>query len=334
MPILLTGATGYLGSSIAKRLASEGGDLILYARDPSKLPDISGSGRIEWIKGDLRNISSLRQAVRHCNIVVHAAALVKMWAKKRREFYEVNVQAFRNLLDLAKERGVRRFVYTSSFMALGPSDGRALTEQIPRTVSSSYNDYERTKSQAHQIALQAAQDGFPIVMVYPGVIYGPGPLTEGNLIGNLILRFIQGKLPGLIGNLDKKWAFSYIDDVATGHWRALERGVPGRGYILAGENRSLKDFLLRLSALTGKPQPKLVLPYWVGSLLGRLDSLKANMTGVPPQITHEIVNIYKHDWAYSSQRAIDELGYEITPFEEGLKRTVEYFQNLLASRIR
>jgi farnesol dehydrogenase len=190
---------------------------------------------------------------------------------------------------------------------------------MPRKVSSGYNDYERTKSQAHQIALQAAQDGFPIVMVYPGVIYGPGPLTEGNLIGNLILRFMQGKLPGLIGNLDKKWAFSYIDDVATGHW--------------AGENRSLKDFLLRLSALTGKPQPKLVIPYWVGSLLGRLDSLKANMTGVPPQITHEIVNIYKHDWAYSSQRAIDELGYEITPFEEGLKRTVEYFQTRLASRV-
>jgi NAD+-dependent farnesol dehydrogenase len=334
MSILLTGATGYLGSNLAKRLASEGGDLILYARNPSDLPNISGSGRIECIRGDLRNIATLRKAVRHCDMVVHTAALVRMWAKNRREFYEVNVQAFRNLLDLAKERGVRRFIYTSSFMVLGPSNGQALTEQMLRKVSSSYNDYERTKSQAHQIALQAARDGFPIVMVYPGVIYGPGPLTEGNLIGNLIFRFLQGKLPGLIGNLDRKWAFSYIDDVAAGHCRALERGVLGRGYILAGENRSLKDFLLRLSAFTGKPRPKLVLPYWVGSLLGRLGTLKANMTGVPPQITHEVVKIYRHDWAYSSQRAIEELGYQITPFEEGLKRTVEYFQNLLTSRIR
>jgi farnesol dehydrogenase len=334
MSILVTGATGYLGSNIAKRLARDGRDLILYARDPSKLPNLSGSGRIEWLKGDLRNVSALRQAVQHCDTLVHTAALVKMWTRKRREFYEVNVQAFRNLLDLAKEYDVKRFIYTSSFMTLGPSDGQVLTEQARRRGPSNYNDYERTKSRAHQIALQAAQDGFPIVTVYPGVIYGPGPLTEGNLVGNLIFKFIQGKLPGLIGNLEKKWAFSYIDDVAAGHCQALERGVLGRGYILAGENRSLKDFLLQLSALTGKPQPKLVLPYWAGWLVGRLDTLRANMTGVPPQITHEIVKIYKHDWAYSSQRAVQELGYEITPFEEGLKRTIEYFQNLLASKIR
>jgi nucleoside-diphosphate-sugar epimerase len=96
----------------------------------------------------------------------------------------------------------------------------------------------------------------------------------------------------------------------------------------------LQDFLLQLSALTGKPRPKLVIPYWAGWLLGRLDTLKANVTGVPPQITPEVVKIYQHDWSYSSQKAIRELGYEITPFEEGLKRTVEYYQNLLMPRTR
>jgi farnesol dehydrogenase len=334
MSILLTGATGYLGSSVAKRLASDGRDLILYARDPSKLPSISGSGKIEWMKGDLRNATTLRQAVKHCDTLMHTAALVKTWTKKRREFYEVNVQAFRNLLDLAKEHNIKRFIYTSSFMVLGPSDGQVLTEQSPPRGRQSYNDYQRTKSQAHQIALQATQDGFPIVTVYPGVIYGPGPLTEGNLLGNLIFKFIQGKLPALIGNLEKKWAFSYIDDVAAGHCQALERGALGGRYILAGENRSLKDFLLQLSILTGRPQPKLIIPCWAGWLLGRLDTLKANVTGVPPRITHEVVKVYRHDWAYSSRRAIQELGYEITPFEEALKRTVEYYQNLLMSRTR
>jgi NAD+-dependent farnesol dehydrogenase len=332
MSILLTGATGYLGSNIAKRLASEGRDLILYVRDPKKLPNLSGSGKIEWIKGDLRNAGALRQAVKQCDTLIHAAALVKVWAKKRREFYEVNVQAFRNLLDLAKEYSVKRFIYTSSFMALGPSDGQVLTEHSLPRGHQSYNDYERTKSQAHRIALQATQDGFPIVTVYPGVIYGPGPSTEGNLVGNLILKFMQGKLPGLIGNLERKWAFSYVDDVAAGHCQALERGVPGGRYILAGENRSLQDFLFQLSALTGKQRPKLVIPYWAGWLLGHFDTLKASVTGVPPQITAEVVKIYRHDWSYSSQRAIQELGYKITPFEEGLKRTVEYYQNLLTRR--
>jgi farnesol dehydrogenase len=334
MSILLTGATGYLGSNIAKRLASDGRDLILYVRDPKKLPNMSGRGKIEWIKGDLSNASALRQAVKHCDTLIHTAALVKIWAKKRRELYEVNVQAFRNLLNLAKEYNVKRFIYTSSFMALGPSDGQVLTEYSLPSGHQSYNDYQRTKSQAHQIALQATQDGFPIVTVYPGVIYGPGPSTEGNLVGNLILKFMQDKLPGLIGDLKRKWAFSYIDDVAAGHCQALERGVLGGRYILAGENRSLQDFLLQLSALTGKPRPKLVIPYWAGWLLGRLDTLKANVTGVPPQITPEVVKIYQHDWSYSSQKAIRELGYEITPFEEGLKRTVEYYQNLLMPRTR
>jgi len=332
MSILVTGATGYLGSNIAKRLARDGRDLILYARDPGKLPNLSGSGKIECIKGDLRDYSTLRQAVKRCDTLMHTAALVKMWARKRRDFYEINVQAFRNLLDLGKEYGVKRFIYTSSFIALGPSNGQVVTELSPPASRSSFNDYGRTKSHAHQIALQAAKDGFPIVTIYPGVIYGPGPLTEGNLVGNLIFKFMRGKLPALIGNLDRKWAFSYIDDVAAGHCQALERGTLGRGYILAGENRSLRDFLLELSALTGKTCPRLVLPYWAAWLLGRLDVLKANVTGVPPQITHEVVKIYKHDWAYSNRRAVQELGYEITPFGEGLKRTVEYFQDLLTSK--
>jgi farnesol dehydrogenase len=332
MAILLTGATGYLGSRIAQRLASEGRDLVLYARNPDRLPRISGSGKIECIQGDLRDVVPLRQAVKQCDTLIHTAALVKMWTRERREFYEVNVQGLRHLLDFAKEYDVKRFLYTSSFMSLGPSDGKVLDEQSSLGRQQFYNDYSRTKGQAHQIALQAVQDGFPIVILYPGVIYGPGPSTDGNLVGNLIVKFLRGKLPGLIGNLDRKWSFSYIDDVVAGHSRAIERASAGGRYVLAGENRSLRDFLSQLSLLTSKPQPKLVIPYWAGWLIGRAETLRANLTGKPPQITHEVVNIYKHDWAYSSRRATQELDYEITPFEEGLKRTVKYYKELLMTK--
>src|SRR5437867_488073 len=129
MPILLTGATGYLGSSIAKRLAKDGRDLVLFVRDPQKLPRISGPGKIEWIKGDLRDNVLLRGAVKRCDTLVHAAALVRMWTKDHREFYQTNVQVLRNLLTLAREHGIRRFLYTSSFVVLGPSDGKVLVEQ-------------------------------------------------------------------------------------------------------------------------------------------------------------------------------------------------------------
>jgi len=330
--ILLTGATGYLGSNIAKRLASEGKDLILYVRDPNKLPRLAGSGKIECIKGDLRDKAILHQAVKRCDVLIHTAGLVKVWVKKRREFYEVNVQALRNLIDLSKQYNVRRFVYTSSFMALGPSDGQVLTEESSSKTQQFYNDYGRSKSQAHQIALRARSDGFPIITVYPGVIYGPGPATDGNWVGNLIFKFLQGKLPGLIGSLEKKWAFSYVDDVAAGHCQALERAGAGGRYILAGENRSLRDLFQGLSALTGRTAPRIVIPYWAAWLLGRLETIKANLTGTAPDITHEIVNIYRHDWAYSSQTAVQDLGYQITSFEEGLKRTVEFYQNRLRSK--
>ena len=170
------------------------------------------------------------------------------------------------------------------------------------------------------------------MILYPGVIYGPGPKTEGNLVGNMITRFLEGKLPGLIGDLRKEWSFSYIDDVVEGHVRALERGKLGEGYILAGENLSLQDFFVRLSSLSGKPEPKLVVPFWIAWSMGRFETLRANLTGKPPQITHEVVNIYKHDWAFSSQKAMRELGYQITPFAEGLKKTVEYYQSFLKSQ--
>jgi farnesol dehydrogenase len=332
MPILLTGATGYLGSNLAKRLAKDGKDLVLIVRDPQKLPKISGTGKIEWLKGDLRDNVLLHGAVKRCDTLVHTAALVKMWTKEHREFYEINVQVLRNLLTLAREHGIRRFLYTSSFVVLGPSDGKVLAEQSPRQRQAFHNAYERTKTQAHQMALQAASEGLPIVILYPGVIYGPGPQTEGNLVGNMITRFLEGKLPGLIGNLRKKWSFSYIDDVVEGHVRALEKGKLGEGYILAGENLSLKDFLVRLSSLSGKPEPKLVIPYWMAWSMGRFETLRANLTGKPPRITHEVVNIYKHDWAFSSQKAMRELGYQITPFAQGLKKTVEYYQSFLKSK--
>jgi farnesol dehydrogenase len=329
MAILLTGATGYLGSGLAKRLADEGRDLVLYVRNPNRIPKISGKGRVEWIKGDLRDNASLRSAVKRCDTLIHTAALVKTWTRQRREFYETNVQVFRNLLNLAKEHNIKRFIYTSSFIVLGPSNGRVLTEQDRRQHLGFHNDYERTKTQAHQMALQAAQEGFPIVILYPGVIYGPGPATEGNLVGGLILKFLQGKLPGLVGDTQKKWSFAYIDDVIVGHLQALEKGQVGEGYILAGENLPLKEFLHQLSHLTGKPEPKLVIPYWLAWVIGRYQMVKANLTGITPQITHEVVGIYKHDWAYSSQKATQELGYRITPFSDGLKQTVEYYRSFV-----
>jgi farnesol dehydrogenase len=164
----------------------------------------------------------------------------------------------------------------------------------------------------------------PLVTLYPGVLYGPGPRTEGNLLGEAIIRHLQGNLPGLVGGGGRRWCFAYIDDVAGGHLAALERGRPGGRYILGGENLPLREVFERLAAAAGVKPPRRSIPYWAAEWAGRWQVLRARCGGPPPEITPDEVEVYRHDWTYSSARAQAELGYAITPFAAGLQATLRW----------
>jgi len=321
--VLVTGVTGFLGGCVATRLADAGHAVRGLVRDEARW-----SGRpagAEATTGDVLDPASLRRAVAGCDAVVHCAAMVKSWAKDKSVFDRVNVGGLRHVIEAASAASAR-LIYTSSFIALGPTDGAVFDEDTPHGPTAPHNDYERTKLAADKVAREAAAEGRAIVRIYPGVVYGPGTITAGNhVVQNLILH-AKGKLPGMLGAGDRRMSLAYVDDVTSGFVAATERAKNGSAYILGGDNKTLVDLFRSFQAATGIAPPKIKIPYAAARLIGRMQRWRAELFGVEPELTDEVVRIYAHEWAYSSARAQAELGYRVTPLDAGIARTVAWLR--------
>src|SRR5579863_771861 len=268
--ILLTGATGYLGSQIARALIERKKTFRVYVREPRRLEFNPGDAPCEIFVGDLDGPHSLESAMRGVKQVIHTASLVKMWARNPRDFERVNVAGLQNILRAAATAGVERVVYTSSFIAMGPSANPGASEGLRHTGRYA-NKYEETKARALDWLREDGFRKFPVVALLPGVIYGPGPETEGNLVGQMIRQYLAGKFPGLLGTGEQRWSFSYIDDVAVAHIAALDHGNAGEEYILGGDNRTLNDLFRIVGDLTKVRRPVRHLPFTLGKLLGAVE---------------------------------------------------------------
>jgi farnesol dehydrogenase len=321
--LLVTGVTGFLGGCVVARLAADGHTVRGLVRPGS--PWDGKPRTADAIPGDVTDPASVALAAEGCDAIVHCAAMVKPWAKDKTIFDRVNVGGLRNVLAASRAAGAR-LVYTSSFIALGPTDGATFDEETPRATGTAFNDYERTKWAADRVARDAAASGERIVRLYPGVTYGPGALTPGNhAVLNLILH-ARGKVPGMLGPGDRRMSFAFVDDVTAGFAAALERAPDGSAYILGGDNRTLRDLFAAFQAATGIAPPRLTIPYAVAGVIGKLQRWRAELFGTPPELTDEIVRIYRHEWAYASDKAKRELGYHVTPLEEGIVKTVRWLR--------
>jgi farnesol dehydrogenase len=319
--LLLTGATGYLGSQIARELIRRREPFRVLVREASRLQFDPGCCLCEVARGDLRDRAALRAALEGVQAVIHTAALVKAWVRDRRDYWRVNVEGLQNLVQAAAQAGVRRVVYTSSFMALGPSADVNADEWLHHAGPFA-NEYEETKAQALAWLRREGHGQCPVIVLLPGVIYGPGPKTEGNLVGGMIDQYLAGKFPGVLGSGQQRWSFAFNADVVSAHLAALEKGKPGEEYLLGGDNRSLDDFFRVLAESTHVRRPVRHIPFVTGKILGSVELARARVFGHTPQLTPGIVEIFKHDWVYSSAKAIRELGYRVTPLEEGLRKTL------------
>jgi farnesol dehydrogenase len=323
MKVLVTGGTGFLGRRLVAQLAERYAVRLLVRSGAARERFPAG---VEFVKGDVTDTASLLMAVRGCDAVVHAAALVKIMAP-RSEFDRVNVGGLENLLAAASEAGVRKVVYVSSFIALGPTEhgqGGQLDETAEPRDRVWINDYERTKTISDRRARRAIAEGAPLSVVYPGVLYGAGELTEGNLVVRHVLDLLHRRLPMLIGSPDRRWSYAHVDDVARGTAAVLARPEVGERYVLAGDNIRLGDFYATVERLSGVAVPKRRLPDGVAKAVGALTKVKARLLGGAPQLTPDLVEVYRHDWAYSSARAVAELSYEIRPIEQGLAETLTW----------
>jgi farnesol dehydrogenase len=322
MKVLLSGGTGFLGKGVARALAGAGHELRLLARATS---DLSGLPRAEIVQGDVTDAAAFEQAAQGCGAVVHMAALVKTWAPEPERFDEVNVGGLRNAL-LAAKAANARLLYTSSFIAVGPTSAQPADESQFHPCDRFRNDYERTKALADRVAREAAVAGQDVVIVYPGVVYGPGDMTAANLVAKMVADHMNGRLPGLVGPGDRVWSYAFVEDVALGHVAALERGRRGERYFLCGENASLTDVFARLREVAGVAPPTRHIPYAAASAVGFLMYLWAELTGHLPELTHREVGVFREHWAYSSAKAERELGYRTTPLKDGLARTVAWLR--------
>jgi NAD+-dependent farnesol dehydrogenase len=338
--VLVTGGTGYLGGAVVQALRGAGHDVVLYARtatatvadlravaakvglaapEPARRPvdaralTLAGPPSVVTaVDGDVRDAARLTQAASGCRAIVHLAALVAVWRRDPREFDAVNVGGLRHVLDAARTCGVSRVVYVSSFLALAPPP----LDRVP-----AWNDYQRTKASADTLADAAVAAGAPLVRIYPGVIYGPGRMTEGNLVGRMISDHLTGRLPGVVGG-DCIWSFAYVDDVAAACLAAVERGRTGQRYLLGGEDAPQMRVFEIVRTLTGRPLPRR-LPGWLAAIGAAADELRATWFGGTPVLTTGTLEILLRDWPLGSGPAQHDLGYRVTPLADGVRAIVQ-----------
>lgn len=303
MQVLVTGGSGYLGSAIVRALAGHGHEPIVFARHAS----VAGlPGRP--VDGDVRDRMAVRRAAEGVDAIIHAAALVSIWHPRPSMFDEINIGGLETTLDVARALGIARIVYTSSFLALPPAGASA-----PLAA----NDYQRTKVRAREVARAAADAGLPVVTLVPGVIYGRGAATEGNLVGRMISDHRRGRLPGLVG-ADRCWSYAYIDDVAEAHVKALTRPLKTKEYVLGGENAPQMRVFEILRGLTGAALPRRI-PFPLASAMAWLEEGRAAVTRRPPLITRGAVEIFRHEWPMDSFGSVEELSYRVSPLEAGIR---------------
>ena len=322
MTTLVTGATGFVGSHVARQLVSSGENVRVLVRPTSNFKLLEDL-RVERVEGDLRDAGSIERAMRGVRRVFHVAADYRLWTQHPEELYESNVEGTRRLIAAAERAGVERIVYTSTVATIAvPRHGAALpNEATAARLEEMIGHYKRSKFLAEQVALDAAKAGAPVVIVNPTAPVGPGD-WKPTPTGRIILDFLLGKMPAYV---DTGLNVVAVEDVAAGHLLAAEKGRSGDRYILGGRNMTLKEILDALAAITGRRAPRLKLPHVVALAAGYADEWYSRLAGREPQIPVEGVKMSRHKMFVESDKAARELGYAPGKIEAGLERAVRWY---------
>ncbi|HTC49585.1 MAG TPA: hopanoid-associated sugar epimerase [Candidatus Aquilonibacter sp.] len=323
MLAFVTGATGFLGSHVARVLSEQGATLRLLVRSTSNLKNLEGL-KAETAQGDLRDPSSLEKAMAGCDTVFHVAADYRLWLQDPSEMYASNVEGTRTMLEAARKNKVRSVVYTSSVATMGfTGNGQPANEDSPVALADMIGHYKRSKFMAEQLAMAAGRSGLNVITVNPTTPIGENDVKP-TPTGRIVVDFLKGKFPAYV-----ETGLNLVDvrACALGHVAALEKGRTGERYILGGENLTLKQILDKLGAISSLPSPKIKLPYFVAYIAGAVDqTVSGKLLGREPRATIETVRMGKKKMWASSGKAERELGWKILPAENALRRAVQWFQ--------
>ena len=323
MKVFLTGATGFIGSHVARALAIEGAQLRMLVRKTSNLANLEGIDG-ETHVGDLSEPESLKSALAGCDAVVHVAADYRLWIPDPKAMYRANVDGTRELLRLAREAGVKRFVYTSSVATMHfRTDGLVINEDTPVALSDMVGHYKRSKFLAEREAVAAADAGQQVVILNPTTPIGPND-SKPTPTGRIFVDFLNGRFPAY---MDTGLNLVDVAEVARAHVAALTAGQSGKRYILGGENLTLKQILDKMSAITGIPSPTMKVPFAVAAAYAFFEEwITGRIRGREPRATLEEVRMGRKKMYASSAHAQQELGFRIVPVNPAMKAAIEWFR--------
>lgn len=323
MKAFITGATGFVGSHVARALAEQGAELRLLVRSTSRTDNIADL-RAEVAIGDLCQPESLRKAMSGCEFAFHVAADYRIWVREPEQMYRANVEGTRAIIQAAQECGVRRVIYCSSVATMGFTEsGQIVDETTPVSLADMVGHYKRSKFMAEQIALEAGRKGANVVIVNPTTPIGERDIKP-TPTGRIVVDFLNRKFPAYV---DTGLNLADVKEVAHGHLLAMEKARPGERYILGGENLTLKQILDKLAALTGLRSPTMKVPHAVAMGFAAFDQFFTGvLMGREPRATIDAVKMGRKKMYASSAKAERELGYRVIPVEDALRRAVDWFR--------
>jgi nucleoside-diphosphate-sugar epimerase len=327
MKILLTGAGGFIGGYVLKFLLNAGYETNILVRDNSKFFN-TGNTNLKVYTGSITDTETVNESIRGCDIVIHMAALVRSSAQNPNDFFETNVQGTLNLLKASEKNKIKKFIFVSSLSAFDTIKQSIINEEALIKPKKYFSEYAESKAKAEELVLEYSKSGFSYIILYPTRIFGIGPLTDSNGATKAISLYLKNKLPFVIdgGKQFSSWAFA--EDVAMGIVNAVNHPVFNERYILGGENRTLSDVYDFADRISGRKHLRINLKNSIALSLASAIEFHSKLFNKKPLVTREWLNYVMESQKVSSEKAIAQLNYQITPIENALEKTIRWLNTL------
>jgi len=326
MKYFITGATGFVGGRVARQLVEAGHQVVAVVRSPEKAQDLAALG-VKLCKGDVTDKESMREPMTGMDGVFHIAGWYKVGVRDKSDAYKINVNGTRNVLSLMQELKIPKGVYTSTLAVNSDTHGRLVDESY-RFSGQHLSVYDQSKAEAHKVAEEFIAKGLPLVIVQPGLIYGPGDTSS---VRTNLIQFLKGQLPMMPKYTAFCWA--HVDDIARGHIQAMEKGVPGQNYFLCGPMHTFTEAMHMASKISGVPQPRMQVSPGMMRAMAAFMSVIEKVVPLPESYTGEGLRIVSGvTYIADNSKARHELDFDPRPLEVGLRETLEHEIELLGMK--
>jgi len=338
--ILITGGTGFIGVPLVRKLESLGHNLKVLIRESSDITPFEGLDNIEFIIGDVRDYETLYEASQNIDLIYHLAAYTRMWAKDKKVIEDTNIKGTENIAKIALDNE-KRLIYISSFIAMGGTPPSPVDE-THESEDGLFLEYAKTKFHAKRIIKELINKGLNATIFYPGIIYGPG---DFNIFGQIILYLTAKRYLGCPGKGETIGNFVYLNDIVDAIISSIDKNdLIGEEFILGGVNLKFSDWLDLIAEIAGKKRKPRHFPMRIALMYGWLCELKTKITKKAPFINKDpriifgpyinraTIKMIDYNWVYSSKKAIEKLGYKITPLREGLEQTIRWYRDFIENK--